>query len=157
MSELNTINVIEIMDNQFLGMKSFTNNSEGLNDAINYYTSRIKEMNPHTTQDIIVKAIESGCYYFDKNESNIYIKATKSTKSHIAPKKYKIPVLWQMSGIVEIEAESLEDAVIIAKNDTNTNELSLPTDGDYISDSFEVDDNDFSYIESINELIYHNR
>ena len=50
-------------------------------------------------------------------------------------KKWKIPVVWQMAGIVEIEADSLEEAIDLAEVD----DVSLP-DGSYIDDSFEVDD-----------------
>jgi hypothetical protein len=48
-------------------------------------------------------------------------------------KTYKLPVLWQMYGYVEVTAESLEDAIDIAENESN-----LP-EGDYIEASFEVD------------------
>lgn len=48
--------------------------------------------------------------------------------------KYKIPVVWQMWGDHEIEADTLEEAISEAKN------KGLPYDGGhYIDDSFEVD------------------
>ena len=47
-------------------------------------------------------------------------------------KTYKIPCVWQMYGIMHIKAKSLEDAIEKAED------APLP-DGDYVSDSFEVD------------------
>jgi len=49
-------------------------------------------------------------------------------------KEYKIPVIWQMYGIMEIEANSLEEAKEIAMGN-----LELPRNGSYIDDSFEID------------------
>lgn len=48
-------------------------------------------------------------------------------------KNYKIPVVWQSWGIVEVEANSLEEAMDKAR------EGSLPRNGAYIDDSIEVD------------------
>lgn len=48
-------------------------------------------------------------------------------------KTYKIPLVWQSWGIVEVKAGSLEEAMDKAR------EGSLPKDGAYIDDSFEVD------------------
>lgn len=63
-------------------------------------------------------------------------------------KQFKIPVTWQMYGYVIIEADDLHDAIIIAKN--SADELALP-DGDYISDSFEIDDSDYAVLEELNK------
>lgn len=49
--------------------------------------------------------------------------------------KYKIPCSWQMYGMMEIEADSLEEAVEIA----NSDEQNLP-EGSYVEASFEVDE-----------------
>lgn len=49
-------------------------------------------------------------------------------------KNYKIPCSWQMYGYVTVEAESLDDAILIAEGD----DVSLP-DGEYVSGSFEID------------------
>lgn len=56
--------------------------------------------------------------------------------------KFKIPVVWQMVGKIEIEADTLEDAVQKVHDST----VPLP-DGDYLEDSFEVamDDYDIDY------------
>ena len=48
-------------------------------------------------------------------------------------KTYKIPVFWQMIATVEVEAESLNEAMQIVDNNP------LPENGEYVGDSFEVD------------------
>jgi len=47
-------------------------------------------------------------------------------------KTYQIPVCWQMIAVVNVEAESLNEAMQIAQ------ESELPA-GDYLDDSYEVD------------------
>ena len=49
-------------------------------------------------------------------------------------KTYKIPVIYEMTGEYEIEAESLEEAVRIAIEDKP-----VPEDSEYLSDSMFVD------------------
>jgi hypothetical protein len=49
-------------------------------------------------------------------------------------KTYKVPVVWQMHGYVEVQADSVDEAIYEAKH------ASLPEDGSYIPYSFEVDD-----------------
>ncbi|NMA69849.1 MAG: hypothetical protein GX958_10585, partial [Desulfitobacterium sp.] len=49
-------------------------------------------------------------------------------------KKYHIPVVWQMAGVVEVEAENLVDAFAYAVYDAP-----LPKDQEYLSDSIRVD------------------
>ena len=46
--------------------------------------------------------------------------------------KYKIPVEWTVSAIMEVEADSLEAAILKA------DDMPLPTDTDYIDGSFKV-------------------
>lgn len=48
-------------------------------------------------------------------------------------KTYKIPVVWQVSDICEIEANSLEEAIQKAKDGP------LPSRGEYINDSLQID------------------
>lgn len=48
-------------------------------------------------------------------------------------KTYKIGVVWQVYGYVEVEADSLTEAVLIAED------APLPDNGEYIEGSFEVD------------------
>ena len=57
-------------------------------------------------------------------------------------KTYKIPVIWQATAIMKIEAESLEKAI------KKAHDAPLPTDGNYIDDSFEID---------LEGIPYHNR
>lgn len=45
-------------------------------------------------------------------------------------KTYKIPCVWQMVGWMDVEAESLEEAIDYAKN-----EAGLPDDGYYLENS----------------------
>ena len=49
-------------------------------------------------------------------------------------KTYKIPVVWSMIGYVEVEADSMSEAINKAVD------APLPVDGDYIEGSFEVDE-----------------
>jgi len=46
---------------------------------------------------------------------------------------YKVPVVWQMYGYVEVEADSLAEAIHEAED------APLPDNGEYIEGSFEVD------------------
>lgn len=49
--------------------------------------------------------------------------------------KFEIPCTWMMSGAYHVEAETLEDA--IAKVETEN--LPLPTERQYVSDSLRLD------------------
>lgn len=49
--------------------------------------------------------------------------------------KVKLPVVWTVKGIVEIEAESVEDAV---KNFDNT-AIAIPDKSEFVDDSMELD------------------
>ena len=49
-------------------------------------------------------------------------------------KTYKIPVVWQMYGYVEVEADSMSEATLVAMD------APLPDNGDYVEGSFEVDE-----------------
>lgn len=50
-------------------------------------------------------------------------------------KKWNIPVTWEMCGIVQIEANTLEEAMEIVKNDVD---VPLPFDKHYVDDSFDL-------------------
>ena len=52
-------------------------------------------------------------------------------------KTYKIPVVWQMYGYVEVEAESMVEAVDKVQN--GNGDMPLPDTADYVEGSFEVD------------------
>lgn len=54
-------------------------------------------------------------------------------------KTYKIPVSWELGGIIEVEADSLKEA--LKEFDDNMEEYDLPF-GDYIDGSFERDEDD---------------
>lgn len=51
-------------------------------------------------------------------------------------KTYKIPVTWEVYGVMEIEASSLEEAIRKAEED----DASLPTDSSYVEGSLEVNE-----------------
>lgn len=53
-------------------------------------------------------------------------------------RNFKIPVTWQVSGVVNIEAESLDEALRIF--DENSDNIKLPSQNEYIDDSFQRDD-----------------
>ena len=48
---------------------------------------------------------------------------------------YQIPCVWQMCGYVTVEADSLAKAVAIAQAAGTP----LPSDAEYLTDSFEID------------------
>ena len=50
-------------------------------------------------------------------------------------KIYKIGVVWQMYGTVEVDANNLEEAIHIL----HSTDVPLPDNGEYIDGSFEVD------------------
>ena len=50
-------------------------------------------------------------------------------------KTYKIGVVWQMYGTVEVEANNLEQAIHIL----HSTDVPLPDNGEYIDGSFEID------------------
>ena len=67
-------------------------------------------------------------------------------------KTFKIPVSWEVYGEIEIEAETLEEAIeIFDKNEDEGFGYSLPLDNDYVSGSFERESVDF--IQEYNGLI----
>ncbi len=49
-------------------------------------------------------------------------------------KTYNIAVFWMMSATVKVEAKSLAEAIELAQDGN------LPTDGEYMSDSLQVDE-----------------
>lgn len=54
--------------------------------------------------------------------------------------KQRIAVTWEMSGYIEVEADSVEDAM--DKVMENPDDFSLPTDGEYVDGSFWVSTED---------------
>lgn len=53
-------------------------------------------------------------------------------------KTFKIPVTWEVYGVVEIEAETLDEAIKIF--DDTEDQIGLPTDWDYVDASFRRED-----------------
>lgn len=51
-------------------------------------------------------------------------------------KAYKIPVEYKVWGLVEVEAESMQEALEYAKE--NVSMLELPDEPEYIEDSYEI-------------------
>jgi hypothetical protein len=51
-------------------------------------------------------------------------------------KTFRLPVTWEMYGVVEVEAESLEEAIWLAENPDS--DVELPAIRDYINESFKV-------------------
>lgn len=63
---------------------------------------------------------------------------------------FQIPVMWEMYGTVEVEANSVEEALKVAtETEINGEGFALPTDGTYIDDSFDIQ-NDLDLIEHLN-------
>ena len=57
-------------------------------------------------------------------------------------KKWKIPVSWEMCGFVTMEANTLEEALEMAWDDS----VDIPDEGDYIDASWRVDDENPEYV-----------
>lgn len=53
---------------------------------------------------------------------------------------FRIPVNYSVWGIIEVSAETLEDAIKYSRN--NIHELPLPERPEYIEDSYEVEEDD---------------
>lgn len=51
-------------------------------------------------------------------------------------KTWKIPVVWQMMGTVKVDANTLAEAMEIAKDEDGV--IPLPDDGMYLDDSWEL-------------------
>jgi len=60
--------------------------------------------------------------------------------------KYFIPVSWEMSGLIEVEADSLQDAYDDLQ--ANSDHHKLP-EGSYVDSSFRVDEMDIEDIAAI--------
>lgn len=61
----------------------------------------------------------------------------KNIASEEELKTYRVPVVWQVMGYVEVQAKSPAEAKRIAAEDKD--DCPLPDNGDYLEDSFEVD------------------
>jgi hypothetical protein len=65
--------------------------------------------------------------------------------------KIKLPVTWQMSGIIEVEADSIQDAI----DNFEPDDVDLPDNDEpdtlYVDSSFALTDTDTSYVKMFNE------
>lgn len=86
-----------------------------------------------------VKGVEFEFFYDENGVSTFFTDTEVSKMEKIIPrmKTYKIPVVFQMFGYVEMEADSIEDAV--KKVENGHGDVPLPVDADYVEGSFEVD------------------
>ena len=100
--------------------------------------------------------IDKDKYFFKvkyvRNENNVFlpyriIKIEFLPERPIPKKKFKLPVTWEMCGVVEVEAESLEAAVDYFNE--NSDHIKLPTGEDvvYVDGSFNLSCNEISYLE----------
>ena len=85
-----------------------------------------------------------------RNENNIFlpyriIKIEFLPERPIPKKKFKLPVCWEVSTIIEVEAESLEDAVDYF--DANLDHIPLPREFEYSEGSFDLSCREISYLE----------
>ena len=65
-------------------------------------------------------------------------------KEDIQMKTWKIPVCWTMMGTVNVEANTLAEAIEIAKDDAGV--IPIPDDGTFMDGSWEVDCFDEDYL-----------
>ena len=59
-------------------------------------------------------------------------------------KTWKIPVVWQEMGVVKVEANTLAEAIEIARDDDGI--IPIPDDGTFIDGSWAVDCEDENYL-----------
>ena len=59
-------------------------------------------------------------------------------------KTWKIPVVWQEMGVVEVEADTLAEAIKIARDDDGI--IPIPDNGEFLDGTWEVDCEDEDYL-----------
>ena len=64
-------------------------------------------------------------------------------------KTFKMPVTWEVCGFVNVEADSIEDAIQEFKKNSDCYEL--PNDPQYVEDSFCLSDDDPEIIKAYNQ------
>lgn len=57
---------------------------------------------------------------------------------------WKIPVCWTMMGTVNVDANTLDEAIEIAKDDAGI--IPIPDDGTFMDGTWEVDCTDIGYL-----------
>lgn len=70
------------------------------------------------------------------------MKTTQSNPDELP--QWKIPVTWKMCGFVYINAATLEEAMKVAED--KEGKLPLPTDGDYVDDSWVLSETNPEYV-----------
>lgn len=66
-------------------------------------------------------------------------------------KTFKLPVTYSVWGYVNVEAETIEDAIQYFKENSDDIELPLDVDTEYVDGSFELSSEDKEYIEFLNK------
>ena len=66
----------------------------------------------------------------------------------MAKKKWNIPVTWEMCGIVQVEGDTLEEAM--ETFDETSDHIHLPNDAQYVDGSFDMTCRDFEFVETFN-------
>lgn len=61
--------------------------------------------------------------------------------------KFKVPVLYQMWGLAEVEAESKEALLKNLEEKDFLSKMPLPTEPEYVDDSYEIDKESYFYEE----------
>lgn len=64
-------------------------------------------------------------------------------------KVWKVPVTWEVYGVVEVDAETKEEAIKIVMNDED--DVPLPTESYYIDGSFRVSTDDLEELKAMVE------
>ena len=59
-------------------------------------------------------------------------------------KQWEIPVVWTMMGTIKVEAETLSEAIEIARDERG--EIPIPDNGEFLDGSWEVDCDDIDYL-----------
>ncbi len=59
-------------------------------------------------------------------------------------KTWKIPVTWEVCAFVEVEAETLAEAMEIARDDEG--KIPLPTDSEYVDGSWNLSETNEDYV-----------
>lgn len=85
-----------------------------------------------------------------RNENNVFlpyriIQIEFLPERPITKKKFKLPVTWEVYGVVEVEAESLDAAVDYFNK--NSDNIPLPEECHYVDASFALSCDEISYLE----------
>lgn len=62
----------------------------------------------------------------------------------------KVAVTWEMCGYVDIEADTMEEAMETFKEDSDY--IKLPNDGEYVDGSFRLSSDDVEEMEAMDDL-----